>query len=467
MRTTSWAHCTLSLAVLLAVAPFCAVADDGDRIGPYAENPRYWQYKGQPVLLVGGSQDDSLFQLPDLEQQLDAIRAAGGNYIRNTMSDRHDHGFELYAYHRRPDGKYDLDRWNEEYWRRFENMLRWTAEREIIVQIEVWDRFDYSTRHWPPHPYNPANNLNYTRQASGLADRYPEHPGRNQQPFFFTTPGQRNNRVLLPYQQRFVDKMLSYALEHDHVLYCMDNETSAEEAWGAYWAEFIRRRAAEAGKQVCVTEMWDDWNLQGPHHRRTLDRSERYDFVDVSQNNHRKGQRHWDNFQWVRRYVAEHPRPINTVKTYGADGGRFGDSRDGVQRFWRHVIGGAAAARFHRPDAGLGLSEPAVASLAAARKMASLVKLWECEPALELLRDRDANEAYATAKPRGAYIVYFTDGGSVGLDLVDASGAYRLRWISIATGEWGAQSEVQGGAIVELDAPGKGGWLAVITAAGD
>jgi hypothetical protein len=317
---------------MAAFAPRCAAHDEA-RIQPYAANPRYWQYLGQPVLLLGGSEDDNLFQLPNLKQHLDAMRAAGGNYIRNTMSDRRDRGFEVYAFRQSPDGKYDLNQWNDEYWARFENMLKLTAERGIIVQIEVWDRFDHSTKNWPPHPFNPANNVNYTAEESGLRERYNEHPGANKQPFYFTTPKQRNNRVLLAHQERFVDKMLSYSLEHDHVLYCIDNETGADEAWGAYWADHIARRAAEAGRHVCLTEMWDDWNLRGPHHRRTLDHPERYQFVDVSQNSHLNGQEQWDNFQWVRTYVAERPRPINTVKTYGADGGRFGNTREGVERF--------------------------------------------------------------------------------------------------------------------------------------
>ena len=50
---------------------------------------------------------------------------------------------------------------------------------------------------------------------------------------------------------------------------------------------------------------------------------------------------------------------LTNVKTYGADGGRFGNNQDGLERWWRHVIGGAASARFHRPDSGLGLSAPA------------------------------------------------------------------------------------------------------------
>jgi arylsulfatase A-like enzyme len=437
-------------------------ANDSGRIQPWSENPRYWQYKGQPVLLLGGSKDDSLFQIPDLQQHLDEIQAAGGNYIRNTMSDRRDKGFEVYPFCPLPDGKYDLDRWNDEYWTRFENLLRWTAEREIIVQIEVWDRFDYSRDNWEPHPYNPKNNVNYTYAQSGFDEHYPDHPGANRQPFFFTTPEQRNNAVVLKYQQRFVDQLLTHSLDYDHVLYCMDNETSAEPAWGAYWAGQIRRRAAEHGKQVCVTEMWDAWDLKSDEHRRTLDHPEQYDFADVSQNNQKKGQEHWDNFQWVRRRIAEQPRPLNTVKTYGADGGRFGDNRDGVERWWRHVIGGAASARFHRPDSGLGLSEPAVGSLQAARKLESIVKLWELEPANERLSDRVPNEAYLAACPGRAYALYLTDGGTVGLDLAGAKGPFEVRWIDIGAGQWGQQETLEGGTVVTVAAPGQGHWLAVI-----
>ncbi len=437
-------------------------AENPNRIRPYEKNPRYWQFKGQPVLLLGGSKDDNLFQIPDLKAHLDEMKAVGANYIRNTMSDRNDLGFEVYPFKRLPDGKYDLEQWNEEYWRRFENMLQWTAERDIIVQIEVWDRFDYSTKNWPPHPYNPRNNVNYTAEQSGLAAEYPDHPGQNRQPFFFTTPKQRHNTVVLEHQQRFVDKMLSYSLQHDHVLYCMDNETSGEEAWGAYWAEYIRQRAREAGKRVCVTEMWDDWDLKAERHKRTFDHPERYDFCDVSQNNQKKGQEHWDNFQWVRQYISKQPRPLNTVKTYGADGGRFGNNRDGLERWWRHVIGGAASARFHRPDSGLGLSAPAIASLKAARKLESLIKLWQVEPANQLLSDRENNEAYLAARPGEAYALYFTDGGAVGLDLKTVVGTFEVRWLDIATGEWGKREQIKGGGIITLNAPGKGHWVAAM-----
>lgn len=433
-----------------------------DRIRPYRANPRYWQYRGRPVLLLGGSKDDNLFQIPDLRQHLDEMKAVGANYIRNTMSDRPDFGFEVYPFLKRADGKYDLEQWNPEYWRRFADMLRLTYERNIIVQIEVWDRFDYSQSRWPIHPYNPANNVNYTYEQSGFAREYPDHPGANRQPFFFTTPAQRNNQVVFRYQQRFVDEMLRHSLPYPHVLYCMDNETSGDEKWSRFWAEYIRQAASSRGVEAQVTEMWDDWDITSRVHRRTLDHPELYTFVDVSQNSHNSGQVQWDRFQAVRQYIAAHPRPINTVKTYGADGGPFGNSHDGLTRWWRHLIGGAAAVRFHRPTAGLGLSEPAKASIRAARLVAARVQLWEMEPANDLLRDRAEDAAYATAKKGSACVVFFPRAGRVGLDLSGWQGEFRLVWVDIGRGVERAAAPVRGGSAVKLETPAEGMWAAVI-----
>jgi hypothetical protein len=433
-----------------------------DRIRPWPENPRFWQYQGRPVMLLGGSKDDSLFQIPELVAHLDEMKAAGANYVRNTMSDRPDFGFEVYAFHRRADGKYDLDRWNEEYWRRFSMFLRETRARDIVVQIEVWDRFDHSRDNWEKHPFNPQNNVNYTAEASGLAARYPNHPGANEQPFYFTTPRQRNNGVVLRYQQRLVEEMLRHTLSQPHVLYCMDNETSGEEAWSVYWAGFIQERAKAAGVEVFLTEMWDPWNLQDPVHRRTFDHPERYAFVDISQNNHQKGQQHWDNFQWARERLSGQPRPINTVKTYGADTGRYGSTRDGLERWWRHLIGGAAGVRFHRPDSGLGFHPEAAASIRAARKLTGLVPPWTLEPAPDLLREREENEAYVSARKGSHYAMYFPDGGEVALDLREAKGGFEVRWVEISTGEWGPVGKVEGGDWRRVTAPGKGHWAAAL-----
>ena len=434
-----------------------------ERIQPWPENPSYWQYKGKPVLLVGGSDDDNLFQWPaeDLRKHLDQMQSIGANYVRNTMSDRNDKGFEIYPFLKLPNGKYDLEQWNPQYWERFERFLSWTAERDIIVQIELWDRFDFSRNHWPPHPFHPDNNVNFSFEESGFDAEYAEHPGRNRQPFFFTAPSQRNNTVVLKYQQQFIDKLLSYSLKFGHVLYCIDNETSGEAAWGRYWAERVKAKAAEQGVRAYVTEMWDAWNIQAEEHRQTFDRPELYDFVDVSQNNHNSGQKHADNALWIRQYVAARPRPINTVKTYGADGNTFGHTdRDGIERVLRHVVAGFASARFHRPPSGLGLNAKAQSVIQAVRRVEALVPLWDLSPQPELLSGREENEAYVAAKRADAYVVYFPQGGAVGLHA--GPGRYDVHWIGLGTNGPGGAIEVGGAAPTALEAPGADHWLAVL-----
>ena len=469
-----------NVMLVLAACQTCGgqnLKDDGIR--PYTENPRYWQYRGKPVMLLGGSDDDNLFQwpAPDLERHLDALKVVGGNYLRNTMSDRRDKGFELYPFKQLDSGKYDLDQWNEAYSQRFEHFLAQTARRDIFVQIEVWDRFDYSQDNWLGHPYNPKNNINYTGQESTLAATYPAPAYRNKQPFFFTTPQQRNIRAVLKYQERFVAKMLSYSLGHGHVLYCMNNETSAQPQWGQHWIGFIKAKAAEKGRTVYATDMFDDAfeGQRAAHTARIFNDVEHYMFADISQVNSRNfDQTHWDRLQWLLGQVNAHARPSNHTKIYGSGYYGFGTGgpEDGVERFWRNILAGSASARFHRPDGGNGLNDFAKASIKAARMLEGLIKFWDVTPRMDLLLERESNEAYLAAKPGQCYALYFTNGGSVGLDLSGTAGSFDVTWISVSMGVSTRTSAagrhrltkktIQGGRTVTLSAPYKGGWVAAL-----
>ena len=62
--------------------------------------------------------------------------------------------------------------------------------------------------------------------------------------------------VIRRYQERFVDKMLSYTLDYGNVLYCMNNETTSDPKWGQFWMTFIRDRAAQEGTTVFCTDMF-------------------------------------------------------------------------------------------------------------------------------------------------------------------------------------------------------------------
>ena len=450
------------------------------RLQPWSENPRYWQYKGEPLLIIGGSDDHNLFQWKsdELIPHLDLLTESGGNYIRNTMSDRGDGNIRAFIMDH--EGKYDLDMWNDEYWTRFENMLKWSSERDIIVQVEVWDRFDYSDPYWATCPWNPGLNINYSYKETGFDEEYPRHPWADRQPFFHTIPGMPRYYpgldIIRRYQEKFVSKMLSYSLNYGNVLYCMSNETSTPAAWGQYWINFIRSKAAENGVIVFATDMFDDGHKgeEAVHTAVIFQDTTHYMFAELSQVNSRNfDDEHWTTLIWLMEQVfLNKPRPVNHTKIYGGGYKDFGTGgqEDGVERFWRNILAGSASSRFHRPASGNGLNERATACIKAARELENIIKFWDIEPHMELLSDREPNEAYLAAKPGEQYALYFTHGGSVGLDLSGVNGTFRLKWISITEGilfeeanVWFPEVTIQGGSVVSITAPFKGGWVAAIT----
>jgi hypothetical protein len=466
--------CVAVLAVALGHSP--ARAEDAGRIQPFAKNPFYWQYQGKPVLLLGGTWQDNLFNHPKgLERHLDLLKSAGGNYVRNVMS--HRNAGNVFAF-QQVDGKFDLDQWNDEYWARFENFLKLTHQREIIVQIEIWATWDHYNDHqsiggWSRHPFNPANNVNYTPEQSRLpvAINYDAAEKPTKHNFFHTVPALENNEAVLRYQLAFVDKLLSYALNYPHVLYCMNNETGEPVEWSDFWARHVRARAAAAGKTVETAEMRRSGNITTPDHRHMIDRPELYTFLDISQNNTQRGQTHWERIQQVRTLVKDHPRPINNNKIYTFDR----DANVALERWWRNIFGGCASVRFHRPhplegegdhvrasDVGLGLSPLAQTHIRSARLLAEAMNVFVCTPQNELLSERSPNEAYCLAEPGKQYAVYFPDGGAVKVDVSAAQGPLQVRWLDVAHSVWQEPRKVRGAQALELKAPGPGHWVVLI-----
>jgi hypothetical protein len=468
---------------------------DARRIKPWPEDPRYWQYRGEPILLLGGSDQDNLFNHPNigpngLEAHLDLLTSSGGNYLRNTMSsrDRVDPDSDLYndnnlyPFHRDEEtGLYDLSRWNEAYWDLFSNFIEMTAQRDIIVQIEIWDRWDmgqvwggaYSAEAWSAHPYNPKNNINYTAEETILDDEEFNHKVyTSDYNIFRTIPELDDDSLVLSFQRAWVTRILSITFEYDHILYCISNESTASEEWARYWAEFIRSKAAEVNVKVEVTEMWNAWDLTDPVHRRTFDHPGLYSFVDVSQNNLRHEQVHWDNMQVARQIVADPPRPVNNNKIYGGSA-LGGGIPEGLNKFWRNILGGIASSRFHRPGPrhgyfSIGLSEIARQQIRSARVFQEAFDVFRAEPDVNssLLSDRDINEAYLAYIPGKQYAIYFTDGGEVGLDLRDTHGRFILKWLDISNSKWSGAEEISGGEIIGIKTPAKGHWIVVVSQVG-
>jgi hypothetical protein len=263
--------------------------------------------------------------------------------------------------------------------------------------------------------------------------------------------------------------MLSYSLPHGHVLYCMDNETSTHQTWGQHWMAFIQSAAAERGVDVFTTDMFDDCYqpARSPKLRQAIDNPDVYPFIDISQINSRSfGEDQWTRLMWIIEQVeaSGHPRPLNCTKIYCDGDTQWGSGtpKDGPERFWRDLLAGCASARFHRDGGGIGLNQLAQACIRSGRLAESILKLWDVTPQMGLLSDREENEAYLAADPGRSYLLFMSDGGSVGLDLAGVDGTIEGRWINVGAGEWGPELSLQGGQTAQLDAPGKGPWLVAL-----
>ena len=460
-------------------------------IRPYERNRFYWQYKGKPLVLIGGSDKDNLFQWAGhgtrLVEHLDLLVSCGGNYVRNTMSSRNlpfpynDDGM-AYPFKRRDDGKYDLEQWDDEYWRRLDTFLAETSKRGIIVQLEIWDLYAIvGPDAWERQPWNPANNVNYTFEGTSLTRR-----GGFSHPFFLTVPALNDDREVLGHQVRYIRKMLGICLRYDHVLYQIDNESPLPFEVSDYWAEFIHNESGARPVYVCDSRrfhapspIFEDFrDLRNPEHTHPLSHPELYNYTDISQNGGNEGQRHYENLIWFRAQLLDDPRPINHTKIYqfawrtgqGWKDRLQGTPKDGADKFWRTIFGGAASARHHRhvPEevwGGIGLTPFGQTQLRSMRMLLDAMWIFTMEPRNDLLSAREENEAYALAEPGRQYAVYFTGYGdrSVGLDLSAVRGVLALRWLDVGASAWRAAAKVRGGGTRQLSPPGEGEWAVLVT----
>jgi hypothetical protein len=277
------------------------------------------------------------------------------------------------------------------------------------------------------------------------------------------------------YQEIYVQKVLECTFPHKNILYCMNNETGEKPAWGVYWIKFIKEKALKAGVKVICTDMADDFYKasQSKYIAYYFSNPQIYDYINVSQVNSRhRDETHWEKIKWIADEAKRKGFLMNMSKLYGNDlthawdEWKPGDTDNAIEEWWRNLVAGVASVRFHRPLSGIGLSEESKACISATRKIESLIKFWNVDPRLDLLSEREPDEAYLAARPGEEYILYFTHngGGSVGLNLEKYSGSeFNITWVNIDTAVSKEGSKIAGGEIVTINRPDDSAhWVAAI-----
>ena len=401
-----------------------------------SENKFYWSYQETPTLLLGASDTDNLFQWTGkkLKAHLDEIISVGGNYVRNTMSSRGEDC--VYPFKKNSEGLFDLNEWNQEYWKRLENFLEETSKRDIIVQIEVWDCWDTGISpfgegdHWDTSPYNPKNNINYSKEESGLPKSWEYHPMNRNHPFYLATPNLNNEKTVYQHQEKFVKKLLSITTEYQNVLYTICNETRLPEDFSIFWARFIKENTENSGK-VFISEMESDPNVKPVKNHPKL-----FDFAEVAQIGEFHQTRHYEKLREMRKSIECQPAPLNIDKQYGSDEkpGRIHSTEEEVKRkMWRAIFAGCASFRFHRPGYGIGLNSSSKKMIKSVRKAQEKFNIFEAEPDNSIIARKRVDQAYAL-KGKDQNLIYFTDGGEIRLHPEKSYSA--VKWLDIENAEW-------------------------------
>ena len=382
---TAWGLLIATTIVLWSSPATAQIAIDG----------RYWQYNGERVLLLGGwnhghnpfidhdtdnDRDNQRRQQPRADRQMPwtKLASAGGNCLRCVLDPGMASGIQNMRFCAKSGEHYDLNTMTGPFWTRLDTFLKEAHKRHIIVQIEVWDRFDLidgSWGAWPVSPWNPKNNVNYTTASSGLATSYKSfmrHPflqGVPGHPVYEKASESRRQKydVVRRFQRQFMDKLLSVTLRYDNVLYCMNNETHEDPAWGQYWIKLIRNtarasRKTRARRRTCsmmftTRNALADWPISFRHR-------DKYDYVDISQVNSRHAdETHWNKTRWIVEAAAKANPPclVHMTKIYGNDlaldgkpWSRFkpGDSENAIEEWWRNLLAGVAGVGFTVPPQG-------------------------------------------------------------------------------------------------------------------
>lgn len=172
------------------------VATGAAPLALHPENPRLFQFRGRPTVLITSAEHygavlnadfDHRAYLAELEKHgFNQTRAFSGTYrevpgsfrIRNnTLAPAPERALTPWA---RRDGKYDLDQFDEAYFDRLRDFLGEAGRRGVVVEYVLFCPF-YEEALWEINPMNARNNVNgvgavpreevYTLRHQGLLDR--------------------------------------------------------------------------------------------------------------------------------------------------------------------------------------------------------------------------------------------------------------------------------------------------------
>lgn len=193
-RLASWgvwgaASLAMIVGLLLSLNGARAAVGAGapDLLQVCPENPRYFQWQGRPTILVAsGEHYGAVMNLDfDFRKYLAAVEAAGLNHTRLFLGDYVERAGAFgivddtiapapgrlvvpWARSSIPGyagggNKFDLDRWDPEFFRRLHAFFQEAGRRRVVVEVVLF----FVGPGWADSPLNTTNNVNGTTEIDG------------------------------------------------------------------------------------------------------------------------------------------------------------------------------------------------------------------------------------------------------------------------------------------------------------
>ncbi len=165
----------MRLLILLTIAAAWPTAKAAQPLSLDPANPHYFLFRGKPAVLVtSGEHYGAVLNLDfDYKRYLRTLAHDGLNLTRTFVGDYREPpgAFNITKNTLAPlpgrfvapwaesGGKYDLTKWNDDYFARLKDFVQEAAKRGIIVEINLFCPF-YEESMWELSPMNAKNNVN-------------------------------------------------------------------------------------------------------------------------------------------------------------------------------------------------------------------------------------------------------------------------------------------------------------------
>ncbi len=254
-------------SICLTTCQFSSTAQTPLQLHP--GNPHYFQFAGKPLLLITSAEHYGALINRDFDYSsyLDALHAEGMNntrvftgtmvererdipwmHFRNTLAPRSGRLIAPWA-RSNANGyfgggnKFDLDNWDDTYFKRLKDLLSKAGERGIFIELTLFGN-QYKDSLWMNSPLYPANNI----QNEGPS-------GRNSFLLFQTL----KDSQLVKRQEALIKKVVIELNSFDNLYYEICNEpnnevtdTLAVDSWHNHMIQLIKQTEANLPKKHLI-----------------------------------------------------------------------------------------------------------------------------------------------------------------------------------------------------------------------